>query len=72
MRIAKAVEAELAPDGLGVYQLNRSAAGQTVFHYHMHLIPRSANQSADIHAKQQGDPEELSRLAQQLQAAISG
>ena len=30
----------LAADGLNVVQNNGEAAGQTVFHYHLHLIPR--------------------------------
>ena len=30
LRVAKAIDATLAPDGLGVFQLNRPAAGQTV------------------------------------------
>ena len=40
IRMASAIDSALAPDGLSVVQLNRAAAGQTVFHYHMHLIPR--------------------------------
>ncbi len=34
----------LGCDGYNVVQNNGSAAGQTVFHFHMHLIPRYANQ----------------------------
>lgn len=36
----KLVEA-LGCDGLNVVQNNGEAAGQTVFHFHMHLIPRN-------------------------------
>lgn len=35
----KLVEA-LGADGLNLVQNNGTAAGQTVFHYHLHLIPR--------------------------------
>ena len=38
--VAKAQKAELNPDGLNILQNNGEAAGQTVFHFHMHLIPR--------------------------------
>ena len=38
--VAKAQKAELIPDGLNIIQNNGAAAGQTVFHFHMHLIPR--------------------------------
>jgi histidine triad (HIT) family protein len=40
MRIARAIRDAFAPAGLAVYQANGKAAGQTVFHYHVHLLPR--------------------------------
>lgn len=70
VRLARALERALQPDGLGVYQLNRPAAGQTVFHYHMHLIPRQAGSSDAIHAKAAGKREELSAIAQQIVEAL--
>ena len=39
-RVARAIRDAFAPQGLSVYQANGSAAGQTVFHYHVHLVPR--------------------------------
>ena len=39
-RVAKAIRDAFAPAGLSVYQANGKAAGQTVFHYHVHLLPR--------------------------------
>ena len=35
-------------DGYNVVQNNGEVAGQTVFHYHMHLIPRYENDNAGI------------------------
>ena len=40
VRVARAIRAAFSPQGLSVYQANGKAAGQTVFHYHMHLVPR--------------------------------
>jgi len=40
VRIARAIRDAFAPAGLSVYQANGKAAGQTVFHYHVHLLPR--------------------------------
>jgi histidine triad (HIT) family protein len=39
-RVARAIREAYRPQGLSVYQANGKAAGQTVFHYHMHLVPR--------------------------------
>ena len=40
VRVARAIRDAFAPDGLSVYQANGKPAGQTVFHYHVHLVPR--------------------------------
>jgi histidine triad (HIT) family protein len=70
VRAAKALESVIAPDGLGVYQFNKAAAGQTVFHYHMHLIPQFDGKDIGIHSKHAGDPDELAVLAEKLTAAL--
>jgi histidine triad (HIT) family protein len=36
--VVKATNKIIAPDGLSIHQLNKAAAGQTVFHSHMRLI----------------------------------
>ena len=38
--IARAIKQEFNPIGLNSLNNNGEAAGQSVFHYHMHLIPR--------------------------------
>lgn len=40
VRVGRAIRDAFAPPGLSVYQANGKAAGQTVFHYHVHLVPR--------------------------------
>src|SRR4029077_6215130 len=40
-RVAASIRTALAPNDLMVFQLNGAAAMQTVFHYHMHLLPRA-------------------------------
>ena len=69
-KVAYAVEETLRPDGLMVSQLNREAAGQTVFHYHMHLIPRAAGDSMAMHARVPGDPDEMAGIASRLVVAL--
>ena len=39
-RIAKRMEATLKPDGFNLINACRAAAWQTVFHFHIHVIPR--------------------------------
>ena len=48
VRIAKALKKAFEPEGLSVYQANGKAAGQTVFHYHVHLLPRHAGDGMDL------------------------
>ncbi len=40
VRVARAVREAFSPAGLSVYQANGRPAGQTVFHFHLHLVPR--------------------------------
>lgn len=69
-RVALAIRSELAPDGLGVFQLNGAAAGQTVFHYHMHLIPRNHGDPIAFHGRRQGDPARLAENARRIAGAL--
>jgi histidine triad (HIT) family protein len=50
-RIAKALNHAFDPDGLNVLSNNGAAAGQQVFHFHVHLIPRYFNDDATIKLK---------------------
>lgn len=48
-RLANAQQKVFRPDGIQVMQLNGAAAGQTVFYYHMHLIPVWSDQTFAPH-----------------------
>lgn len=39
-KMASAMTKKLSCDGFNLIQNNGEAAGQTVFHFHMHLVPR--------------------------------
>ncbi|OAH59453.1 MULTISPECIES: HIT family protein [Bacillaceae] len=39
-KVADAIQATFSPKGLNLLNNNGETAGQTVFHYHIHLIPR--------------------------------
>ena len=70
-RVAAAIRSELAPDGLMVFQLNGRAAGQTVFHYHMHLMPRAEGEPLALHTRVLGVPERLAEIAARLARALA-
>ncbi len=42
-KIALKMKEKLNCDGVNIVQNNEEAAGQTVFHFHMHVIPRYTN-----------------------------
>jgi len=65
------VRSALNPDGLVITQFNGTAAGQTVFHLHFHVIPRWEGQAVGRHASGgMADPSELRALAAEIAAKI--
>ena len=40
VHVARAVQKAYAPEGVTLYQANGPAAGQTVYHFHLHIVPR--------------------------------
>ena len=70
-RIARAVQKALAPDGIRIVQTNGAAAGQSVFHYHVHIIPMQAGQRVSAHGRERANPEELKTLAVRIRVALA-
>jgi len=48
VKISNAIKKAFEPEGLSVYQANGKAAGQTVFHYHVHLLPRHEDDGMEL------------------------
>ena len=69
-KIARAVKSALNADGITIFQLNGSAAGQTVPHIHFHVLPGSIL-DARQHASVSADPEQLAATAEKIRAALS-
>ena len=46
--MASKIERALECDGLNLVQNNGETAGQTVFHFHMHIIPRYKNDNVKL------------------------
>ena len=70
-RVARAVQKALAPDGIRIVQTNGAAAGQSVFHYHVHIIPMQAGQRVGAHGRERANPDELKVLAARIRAALA-
>ncbi|WP_024303059.1 HIT family protein [Pseudogulbenkiania sp. MAI-1] len=68
-KAAIAVRTALKPPGMTLAQANGSAAGQTVPHFHIHVIPRHGGGFLAPHAAQRGDAEKLKQLAERIIAA---
>lgn len=71
-RLTQVLVDELQPEGVQVAQFNGAPAGQTVFHIHMHIIPRFAGQGLGIHASSKADPLELETLQARLLQRLRG
>lgn len=69
-RVAAALRGEFNPDGMTISQANGAAAGQSVMHYHMHLIPRRDGERLRQHGTGAADPERLEEIADALAARL--
>ena len=69
-RVARAVRKGLGAPGVMLAQLNGAAAGQSVFHVHFHIIPRSAGVDLGLHARNMVDAKLLEPVAAKIRAAL--
>ncbi|MFF5204978.1 HIT family protein [Streptosporangium sp. NPDC000396] len=60
-RMARRLREVLDPDGLTLFQANRAAGWQDVFHLHVHLVPRTAGDH--LHRPWSAEPVSLATLA---------
>jgi histidine triad (HIT) family protein len=71
VRVSCAIRDAFKPEGLSVYQANGKAAGQTVFHYHVHLLPRHAGDGMELTWPAKNPPrEKLEDHAAKIRAAL--
>ena len=66
---AAIVQATDAP-GFMMAQLNSSAAGQTVPHFHMHILPRHDGLELEFHARKPEDMVVLNETADKIRAYL--
>jgi len=71
-KVANAVRKAFDAEGILIQQFNEPAAGQTVFHLHFHILPRSAGVSLRPHTGKMADHALLARHAEMIRAALAG
>jgi histidine triad (HIT) family protein len=66
-RLARRIDEVLEPDGINLLNSCRPAAWQTVFHYHIHVIPRYEDDPLKLPwVPGPGDEKEIAEVAEQL------
>jgi len=72
-KIMDAINRALKPTGVAALQLNGESVGQTIFHYHLHLIPRLKKNPPLPVAQMKmipGDMEKIEKTAEKIRGAI--
>ena len=69
-KIAAAIVRAMDAPGFMMAQLNSSAAGQTVPHYHMHILPRHDGLELEFHARKPEDMAVLNETADKIRAYL--
>ena len=64
--VAQAVKQAFSAPGIMIAQLNGSAAGQTVFHLHFHILPRFEGLEFKLHARGMADFSKLESHAERI------
>jgi len=70
-KVARAIQGAFEPQGLSVYQANGAAAGQTVLHLHIHLVPRYEGDGMALSWPVKNPPrEKLTEYAEKIRAKL--
>jgi histidine triad (HIT) family protein len=69
-RVARAVKDAFAADGVSVFQYNEPAGGQSVFHLHIHVVPRFEGVPLKPHSGTMEDQAVLAANAEKLRKAL--
>ena len=69
-KVARAVKQGFGADGVTVMQFNEPASGQTVYHLHVHVIPRFDGIPLKPHTGGMEKPEVLAENAGKIRSAL--
>jgi histidine triad (HIT) family protein len=71
-KIAEAVKKAFSADGVTIQQFNEAAAGQSVYHLHVHVLPRFEGVPLKPHTGAMEKPEVLAANAEKIRTALAG
>lgn len=71
-KVAQAVKKAFSADGVTVMQFNEPASGQTVYHLHVHVIPRFDGIPLKPHSGEMEKPDALAENAEKIRTALAG
>jgi histidine triad (HIT) family protein len=70
-RIARAVQATVQPYGMNIVQANGPGAKQSVFHLHIHVVPRLKDDNLSMNWPiNPGDKDAIAKLAESIRANL--
>lgn len=69
-KVARGVRAAMRADGITLMQFNGPVAGQTVFHFHMHIVPRYADRELRSHGRKMAEASLLEEHARLIRQAL--
>lgn len=70
-KIATAARKAFAADGVAIMQFNEAASGQSVYHLHVHVIPRFEGVPLRPHTGEMEKQEVLAANAEKIRAALA-
>jgi histidine triad (HIT) family protein len=69
-KLAPKIKNAVGADGVLIQQFNGAAAGQTVFHLHVHIIPRKEGVFMGREGAKMADPDALAATAEKIREQI--
>ena len=69
-KLAPQIKDAVGAEGVLIQQFNGAAAGQTVFHLHVHIIPRKAGEALKPHAGRMADQAALAATTEKIRKAL--
>jgi histidine triad (HIT) family protein len=69
-KLAPKIKQAMGAEGVLIQQFNGEAAGQTVFHLHVHILPRKVGETLKPHAGKIEDHAKLAAMADKIRKAL--